>query len=140
MDKIGPVLSRENSLEVFVVSPDSKMIAFIGNEGYILPVSTKSKQLIGTLKMNGTVDALAFAVDGQKLLSSDGDGHVYHLDRRTRTCIHKGVDEGCVNSMALSTNPRGIHFAAYLDSGIVNIYNREEFLGERESLSRSLII
>jgi len=38
--------------------------------------------------MNGIVDALAFAKDGEKLLSSGGDGHVYHLDLRTRTCIY----------------------------------------------------
>lgn len=56
------------------------------------------------------------------------DGHIYHLDLRTRTCIHKGVDEG-LNSTALCTNPEGTHFADGSDSEIVNIYNREEFLG-----------
>ncbi|CAI8594712.1 unnamed protein product [Vicia faba] len=133
VDKIGPLLGREEkSLEVFEVSPDSKTIAFVGNEGYILLVSTKSKQLIGTLKMNGTVRTLAFTEDGQKLLSSGGDGHVYHWDLRTRTCIHKGVDEGCINSTALCTNPGGTHFAAGSDSGVVNIYNREEFLGGKK--------
>ncbi|CAK8533942.1 unnamed protein product [Lathyrus sativus] len=133
VDKIGPLLGREEkSLEDFEVSPDSKTIAFVGNEGYILLVSTKSKQLIGTLKMNGTVRTLAFTEDGQKLLSSGGDGHVYHWDLRTRTCIHKGVDEGCINSTALCINPGGTHFAAGSDSGVVNIYNREEFLGGKK--------
>ncbi|XP_004485620.1 U3 small nucleolar RNA-associated protein 18 homolog [Cicer arietinum] len=130
VDKIGPLLGREEkSLEFFEVSPDSQMIAFVGNEGYILLVSTKSKQLVGTLKMNGTVRSLAFTEDGQKLLSAGGDGHVYHWDLRTRTCMHKGVDEGCINSTALCTSPLGTHFAAGSDSGVVNIYNREEFLG-----------
>ncbi|XP_061370844.1 U3 small nucleolar RNA-associated protein 18 homolog [Gastrolobium bilobum] len=129
-DKIGPLVGREEkSLEVFEVSPDSQMIAFVGNEGYILLVSTKTKQLVGTLKMNGTVRSLAFAEDGHQLLSAGGDGQVYHWDLRTRTCIHKGVDEGCINSTALCTSPGGAHFAAGSDSGIVNIYNREEFLG-----------
>ncbi|KAI5448309.1 U3 small nucleolar RNA-associated protein 18 homolog [Lathyrus oleraceus] len=130
VDKSGPLLGRdEKSLEVFEVSPDSKTIAFVGNEGYILLVSAKSKQLIGTLKMNGTVRALAFSEDGQKLLSTGGDGHIYHWDLRTRTCIHKGVDEGCLTGTALCTSPVGTHFAAGSDSGIVNIYNSEEFLG-----------
>ncbi|XP_057439566.1 U3 small nucleolar RNA-associated protein 18 homolog [Lotus japonicus] len=128
-DKIGPLVGREEkSLEVFGVSSDSQMIAFAGNEGYILLVSTKTKQLVGTLKMNGTIRSLAFAEDGQ-LLSAGGDGQVYHWDLKTRTCIHKGVDEGCINSTALCTSPGGAHFAAGSDSGIVNIYNREEFLG-----------
>ncbi|CAL0303814.1 unnamed protein product [Lupinus luteus] len=130
VDKIGPLVGREEkSLEFFEVSPDSKLIAFVGNEGYILLVSTKTKQLVGTLKMNGTIRSLAFAEDGQHLLSAGGDGQVYHWDLRTMTCLHKGVDEGCINSSALCTSPGGTHFAAGSDSGIVNVYNREEFLG-----------
>ncbi|KAJ7006109.1 hypothetical protein NC653_005456 [Populus alba x Populus x berolinensis] len=57
------------------------------------PVS-KTKELIGTLKMNGTVRSLAFADDGQQLLSHGGDGQVYPWDLRTRACIHKAVDDG----------------------------------------------
>ncbi|KAK6259346.1 hypothetical protein SCA6_013820 [Theobroma cacao] len=130
IDKIGPLVGREEkSLEVFEVSPDSSTIAFLGNEGYILLVSTKTKELIGTLKMNGTVRSLAFADDGKQLLSSGGDGQVYHWDLRTRTCFHKAVDEGCINGTALCTSPNGRMFAAGSDSGIVNIYNRDEFLG-----------
>ncbi|XP_010274110.1 PREDICTED: U3 small nucleolar RNA-associated protein 18 homolog [Nelumbo nucifera] len=130
VDKIGPLTGREEkSLEVFEVSPDSSTIAFVGNEGYILLVSSKTKDLIGTLKMNGTARSLAFANDGKHLLSSGGDGHVYHWDLRTRRCFHKAVDDGCINGTALCTSPDGSLFAAGSDSGIVNIYNREDFLG-----------
>ncbi|KAL0390951.1 UNVERIFIED_CONTAM: U3 small nucleolar RNA-associated protein 18 [Sesamum calycinum] len=65
----------------------------------------------------------------EQLLSSGGDGQVYHWDMRTRSCFHIGVDEGCLNGTALCTSPVGNLFAAGSDSGIVNIYNREEFLG-----------
>ncbi|KAL2490791.1 U3 small nucleolar RNA-associated protein 18-like protein [Abeliophyllum distichum] len=127
---IGPLSGREEkSLESFEVSPDSNTIAFLGNEGYILLVSTKTKELIGTLKMNGTVRSVAFTNDGQQLLSSGGDGHIYHWDLRTRTCFHKGVDDGCVSGTALCTSPTGNLFAAGSVSGAVNIYNREDFLG-----------
>ncbi|XP_021762091.1 U3 small nucleolar RNA-associated protein 18 homolog [Chenopodium quinoa] len=130
VDKIGPLTGREEkSLEVFEVSPDSRTIAFLGNEGYILLVSAKTKELIGTLKMNGTARSLAFTDDGQQLLSSGGDGHVYSWDLRTRTCLHKGVDEGSINGTALCTAPVGNLFAVGSSSGIVNVYNREEFLG-----------
>lgn len=139
VDRIGPLVGREEkSLEAFEVSPDSQMIAFTGNEGYILLVSTKTKQLVGTLKMNGTIRSLAFAEDGQQLLSGGGDGQVYHWDLRTMTCMHKGVDEGCINGTALCTSPGGTHFAAGSDSGIVNIYNREEFLGGKRKPVKSI--
>ncbi|XP_019164902.1 PREDICTED: U3 small nucleolar RNA-associated protein 18 homolog [Ipomoea nil] len=130
LNKIGPLAGREErSLESFEVSPDSDMIAFIGNEGYILLVSLKTKELVGTLKMNGTIRSLAFSHDGQKLLSSGGDGQIYHWDLRRRACFHKGVDEGCINGTALCTSPIGGLFAAGSDSGIVNIYNTQDFLG-----------
>ncbi|KAL7217758.1 hypothetical protein ACSBR2_011071 [Camellia fascicularis] len=132
IDKIGPLIGREEkSLEVFEVSPDSSTLAFVGNEGYILLVSSKTKELIGTFKMNGTARSLAFANDGQHLLSSGGDGHVYHWDLRTRACFHKAIDEGCIHGSALCTSPDGSLFAASSDSGIVDVYNREEFLGEK---------
>lgn len=50
-------------------------------------------------------------------------------DLRTRTCLHKGTDEGCINGTSLCTSPNGDLFAAGSDSGIVNIYNQGEFLG-----------
>lgn len=56
VSKTGPLNGRdEKSLENFEISPDSKTIAFVSNEGYILLISSKTKQLIGTLKMNGNV-------------------------------------------------------------------------------------
>ncbi|XP_047327028.1 U3 small nucleolar RNA-associated protein 18 homolog [Impatiens glandulifera] len=139
VDKIGPLTGREEkSLEFFEVSPDSSTIAFLGNEGYILLVSTKTKQLIGTLKMNGTARSIAFAKNGEHLLSSGGDGHVYHWDLRTRTCFHKGVDEGCIHGTSICTNPNGSLFATGSDSGIVNVYNREEYLGGKRKPMKTI--
>ncbi|KAH9679735.1 U3 small nucleolar RNA-associated protein 18-like [Citrus sinensis] len=120
------VAGEEESLEFFEVLPDPSTIAFVGNEGYILLVSSKTKELIGTLKMNGTVRSLAFANGGKQLLSSGGDGQVYHWDLRTRMSIHKA---GCINDTALCTSPDGAFFAAGSDSGMVNNYNRVEFIG-----------
>eukprot|EP01018_Ginkgo_biloba_P008299 Gb_28754 [translate_table: standard] len=139
LDRASCLVGREEkSLESFEVSPDSSTIAFLGNEGYILLVSSKTKQLIGTLKMNGSVRAVSFAENGRHLLSSGGDGQVYHWDLRTRKCFHKGDDEGCVNSSALSVSPNSNYFATGSDSGIVNVYNRDEFLGGVKKPLKSL--
>ncbi|KAL7182414.1 hypothetical protein ACSBR1_041174 [Camellia fascicularis] len=120
--------------------PNSNTIAFVGNEGYILLGSSKTKELIGTLKMNGTARSLAFANDGQHLLSSGGDGHIYHWDLRTRACFHRVVDEGCINGSALCTSPNGSLFTACSDTGIVNVITEKSFWGEKEDQSRPLKI
>ncbi|XP_077248060.1 transducin/WD40 repeat-like superfamily protein [Tasmannia lanceolata] len=139
VDKVGPLVGREEkSLEVFEISPDSSTIAFTGNEGHILLVSSKTKELIGTLKMNGTIRSMAFADDGRQLLSSGGDGHIYHWDLRTRMCFHKAIDEGCITGTALCTTPDSSLFAAGSSSGIVNIYNREQFLGGKRRPIKSI--
>lgn len=139
VDKIGPLVGREEkSLESFEISPDSKTIAFLGNEGYILLVSLKTKQLIGTLKMNGSVRSVAFTSDGDQLLSSGGDGQVYHWDLRKRECFHKGVDEGCIIGTSLCVSPNGALFAAGSDSGVVNLYNRGDFLGGKRKPMRRI--
>ncbi|CAL5039889.1 unnamed protein product [Urochloa decumbens] len=128
--KIGPLTGREEkSLESFEISPDSKTIAFVGNEGYILLISAKTKQLIGTLKMNGSVRSLAFADGGNQLLSSGGDGHVYHWDLGTRKCIHKAIDDGSLAGVSLCTSRDSSLFATGSTSGIVNVYKRDDFLG-----------
>ncbi|WOL08902.1 hypothetical protein Cni_G17655 [Canna indica] len=133
VSKIGPLTGREEkSLEAFEVSPDSKIIAFIGNEGYILLISSRTKELIGTLKMNGSARSLAFVDGGQQLISSGGDGHVYHWDLRTRRCIHKGVDEGSITGSALCASQDSSIFAAGSSSGVVNVYKSEEFLGGKQ--------
>eukprot|EP00249_Psilotum_nudum_P015207 c25214_g1_i1 orf=79-1731(+) len=130
VEKIGPLVGREEkSLESFGISQDSKLIAFLGNEGYILLTSVRTKQLVGTLKMNGSVRALSFAANGNELVSSGGDGEVYHWDLRTRRCIHKEKDEGCIKSTALSVSPNSRLFATGSESGVVNVYARESFLG-----------
>lgn len=54
VERVNCLIGRdEKSLECFEVSPDSKVVAFLGNEGYILLTSLRTRQCIGTLKMNG---------------------------------------------------------------------------------------
>ncbi|KAM0825063.1 hypothetical protein ACQ4PT_069804 [Festuca glaucescens] len=140
VSKIGPLTGREEkSLENFEISPDSRTIAFAGNEGYILLISSKTKQLIGTLKMNGNVRSLAFADGGNQLLSSGGDGHVYHWDLRTRKCMHKATDEGSLTGLSLCTSWDSSYFAAGSSSGIVNVYKRDEILGGKRKPLKTIV-
>nr|GEZ22291.1 hypothetical protein [Tanacetum cinerariifolium] len=42
--------------------------------------------------------AISFANNKKRLLSTYGDGMIYHWDLRTMSCFHKGVDEGCITA------------------------------------------
>ncbi|KAM1044729.1 hypothetical protein ACFX2I_035700 [Malus domestica] len=65
-----------------------------------------------------------------KLLSGLLEYSALKRDLRTGACIHKAVDEGCINGTSLCTSPTRTLFAGGgSDSGIVNIYSGEEFLG-----------
>jgi len=80
MDKIPYIQGRkEKSLEKFVASPDGSLIAFIGNDGYIILVETKSKSWVADLKMNGTARAVSFSPCGDFITASGSDGEVYRF-------------------------------------------------------------
>jgi U3 small nucleolar RNA-associated protein 18 len=62
----------EKSLESMVVSPANDFVAFLGQDGHTLLVSRTTKQLLHTIKMNGSVRSAAFSSDGQQLYTSGG--------------------------------------------------------------------
>lgn len=78
IQKIASISGRaERSLEKFRVSPDGRVIAFVGNDGYVILVDGKTRQWIGEVKMNGSVRALTFTEDSEYILGSGSDGDVY---------------------------------------------------------------
>ena len=59
METVNCLVGRdEKSLESFELSPDGKIVAFMGNGGYIILASLLTRQTIGTLKMNGMLCSL----------------------------------------------------------------------------------
>ena len=84
VDYVPSILGRdERSWEKHCVSPDGQLVAFIGNDGYIVIVDSHSKQWIGDLKLNGSVRAITFTLDGSCILASGSDGDIYRF-----VCLH----------------------------------------------------
>jgi U3 small nucleolar RNA-associated protein 18 len=121
ISKIPGIKSREErSLEQFKISPRGETISFVGNNGEIIIVSTKSNQWIGTLKMNGTLRALDYSKCGERIYSSGSDGEIYEWDVGSRKCIKKYADEGASNNTALVVGHNFV--ASGMECGIVNLY------------------
>lgn len=90
VEQVQGILGRqEKSCESFVTCPSGSnpLVAFLGNEGCIPLVSLKSRQSVGTLKMNGTVRTATFTADGQELLTAGTNAHMcllYAVDQQGR--------------------------------------------------------
>jgi U3 small nucleolar RNA-associated protein 18 len=118
-----------NSLESFAAPPaqqsrDAKAcVAFLGNEGTVGIVSLLSRQLVGSVKMNGNVRCAAFDPAGLELYTGGTDGRVCVWDmRQQHRCLHSFVDEGCIRSTQLAVSATQVASAS--ESGVVNVHNR----------------
>lgn len=118
---------EQKNIRRFHMSPDGKYIVIQGRYGYIHLATAKSKEWVGSLKMNGEVIAVTFNKDGSKMFSHGDTGEVYIWDMNTRKCIHKFVDEGCITGTSLALSPNEQFLATGSDSGVVNIYDSTLF-------------
>lgn len=117
---------QEKSLENFEISPKGNLIAFIGAGGVVILVSLLTKQWVANLKMNGTATCVAFSATGDELFAVGSDGEVYIWDVDTRECIRRHRDYGCVNGTSIAVSPCGRYYATGSDSGVVNLYARND--------------
>lgn len=124
--KIPQIRGREERyFDKFHVSPDGKHLVFVGTNGYLVLLSSKTKQWIGNLRMNSSASAVTFNADGSRMFTAGGDGEVYVWDMNTRRCVHKFVDEGCLKSTTMSASRDGQYLACGSDSGVVNVYDNQ---------------
>ena len=61
-----------------------------------------------------------------RVCGAGGDGVVHTWDLRTRRCLDRQIDEGCLNSTALTCSNSGSLFATGSSSGVVNVYDRQQ--------------
>ncbi|KAK1739680.1 U3 small nucleolar RNA-associated protein 18 [Skeletonema marinoi] len=124
IQKIQSIIGRkERSLEKFTVSPSGDVIAFVGNDGYIILVDGKSRQWIGDLKMNGSVRAITFSEDGEFIMGSGSDGDVYKWNVRSRRCVERFHNEDGTITSALAATSNFL--AVGSESGVVNLYTEK---------------
>uniref|UniRef100_G1LNC7 UTP18 small subunit processome component n=1 Tax=Ailuropoda melanoleuca TaxID=9646 RepID=G1LNC7_AILME len=99
---------KEKIVRSFEVSADGSFLLINGVAGYLHLLSTKTKELIGSMKINGRVAASTFSSDSKKVYASSGCESPFVL---FLIC--------CIPFSLRSSN-----------CGVVNIYNQDSCLQE----------
>lgn len=119
---------EEKFIQEFEVSPNGAYLLLNGSSGYIHLLSMKTKELIGSMKMNGTGVRAAFTADSSKIFSSSSDGEVYVWDVKSRRCLNRFQDDGSLSETSLALSKDGRLVSCGSSSGVVNIYNFDDCL------------
>ncbi|CAM9886761.1 unnamed protein product, partial [Hapterophycus canaliculatus] len=121
----------EKHVETFAASPDGQWLAFIGSGGYVLLLSSKTKQWAADFKLNSTATAVTFSPDSRYLLASSADADVYKFDIRSRRCVLRFFNEGGTSTSSMATtgsassSSQRMLTAVGSDSGVVNVYDAD---------------
>ncbi|EHB16509.1 U3 small nucleolar RNA-associated protein 18-like protein [Heterocephalus glaber] len=121
---------KERIVRSFELSPDGSFLLINGIAGYSHLLSMKTKELIGSMKINGRVSASTFTSDSKKIYTYSGDGEVYVWDVNSRKCLNRFVDEGSLRGLSIATSRNGQYVACGSGCGVVNIYNQDSCLQE----------
>ncbi|XP_075072865.1 U3 small nucleolar RNA-associated protein 18 homolog [Mixophyes fleayi] len=119
---------EEKCVKYFEVSPDGSFLLLIGSAGYLHLLSMKTKQLIGSMKMNGKTSRAVFSPDSSKIFSNTDDGDVYVWDVKSRQCLNRFLDDGSLAGTSLALSKDGQYVSCGSSSGVVNIYGFDDCL------------
>uniref|UniRef100_A0A7M4E256 UTP18 small subunit processome component n=1 Tax=Crocodylus porosus TaxID=8502 RepID=A0A7M4E256_CROPO len=90
----------------------------------------QTMELIGSMKINGKAVASNFTPDSSKIYTNSDEGEVFIWDVKSRRCINKFTDEGCLHGRCLALSKNGQYVACGSSSGVVNVYTSDTCLQE----------
>ncbi|XP_061701301.1 U3 small nucleolar RNA-associated protein 18 homolog [Syngnathoides biaculeatus] len=123
---------HEDHVKEFCVCPGGGALLLTGSRGRLHTLTLKTKEVVGSVKMNGEVAGVAVGADGTKVFANSEDGEVYVWDVRSSRCVRKFADDGCVGATAIAASPDGRYLACGSQAGVVNVYSQEECLNSAD--------
>ncbi|KAK0155761.1 U3 small nucleolar RNA-associated protein 18 [Merluccius polli] len=130
--RVVPIFSvrglKQSSVREFSVSPEGDSLLLSGTDGYLHVLKLKTKEVVQSLKINGSVSGVAFSPDGSNVFAQSDEGEVYMWDVRSSRCVNKFADNGCVKGTSIATSRNGQYLACGSQSGVVNVYAQRECL------------
>lgn len=115
-------------IKKFDVSSDGSFLLLSGSSGYLHMLSMKTKELIGSMKMNTNSTQAVFSPDSSKIFSTSDTGEVYIWDVKSRRCLNRFVDDGSLSGTSLAISKGGQYVSCGSSSGVVNVYNYADCL------------
>jgi U3 small nucleolar RNA-associated protein 18 len=141
VEKIHGIRGRdEKSFEQSYVSPCNKYIAILGRDGYIILLSMTTKQWVGDMKINGNVTTIAFSYDFKHMYALGSEGQVYVFDLKTRKCMHRFTDHGCIGATTIAVSPDSNWIATGSSTGVVNLYTLKYALSSSSPIPEKAIL
>ncbi|XP_039536352.1 U3 small nucleolar RNA-associated protein 18 homolog [Pimephales promelas] len=123
---------NEQKVSDFQVSPDGKFLLLFGSSGFLHLMSSKTREVVRSMKLNGTVCATAFTADGSQIFANSEEGEVFIWDVQSSKCVKRFEDDGCVRGTSLALSRDGSYLACGSQAGVVNIYSQRDCLLEHE--------
>ncbi|KAF7247485.1 hypothetical protein EYD10_06856 [Varanus komodoensis] len=121
---------EEKFIRKFEVSPDGTFLLLNGTSGYLHLLTMKTKELIGSMKINGRAVVSSFSQDGSRIYTHSGEGEVFIWDVKSRRCLNRFTDEGCLRGTSIAISKNSQYVACGSSSGVVNVYAHDDCLKE----------
>ncbi|XP_042303492.1 U3 small nucleolar RNA-associated protein 18 homolog [Sceloporus undulatus] len=119
---------EEKIVRKFEVSPDGKFLLVSGTSGYLHLITMKTKEFVGSMKINGKAIASTYSPDGTKIYTHSAEGEVFIWDVKSRRCLNKFTDEGCLRGTSIAVSKNSQYVACGSSSGVVNMYSHDDCL------------
>lgn len=114
---------ERRNMKKFIISPDGSIMVFIGNSGRMYLFDCKTLSHVESLQAPGEVTAATFNSQGTRMYTHGDTGEVHIWDMTNRVCVHKFIDDGCIQGTSIDISPNSQYLACGSNSGIVNIYD-----------------
>ncbi|KAK7138534.1 hypothetical protein R3I93_015846 [Phoxinus phoxinus] len=131
---------NEQKVSDFQVSPDGKFLLLFGSSGFLHLMSSKTREVVRSMKLNGKVCAAAFTADGSKVFASSEEGEVFVWDVQSSKCVKRFEDDGCVRATSLALSRDGSYLACGSQAGVVNIYSQRDCLLDAEPKPQKAVL
>ncbi|KAG4304204.1 hypothetical protein PORY_002385 [Pneumocystis oryctolagi] len=131
----------QTTMENFSLSPCGRFIGIVGNGGWFSVLSSNTGQWITGFKVEGQISSISWLKSGKEVCIACRNGWIWEWDILSQKILSRWNDDGNISVTKISLGGFDDRWVAVgSNTGIVNVYDRRNLLGEsnRPSLYKTL--